>query len=506
MLAGPLEIEPLELGLQRDEERERACRLLELANGGPVVLQLAVERLLEARVHSRLAPSGECSTEIARAHELVGREYGGRLATGCHDLAAMGGLAGLVRLKIGRLRHAGHQLGHLGAEPRGDVLELRVAVLYGVVEKPRRRHLVPVPGVVQQGADGQGMVDVRGPVRGQNLSGVRLARELERIAQQRRASREVGGHPARGYQAPSRGRSEKLASLAFACVDIGSNTTRLLVADADEGRLRELMTQRVYNRLGESLAKGGSIPADRIADVADTVSTQVRHASEYGTDHVDVVATAAVRDAGNAEELTAAIEAEAGLPVRILSGDEEARLSFLGATKALGAPVEGRVAVVDVGGGSTEIAIGTVTGGVEWSETFRLGSGFLTDSYVRSDPPTPSELQSVRHHVNGTFEGLEPPSVERAVAVGGSATSLRRLVGAELAHDALERGIRILCTTPIDDVARRFELDPRRVRLLPAGILVLETVGDCLGHALTIGGGGLREGVIIEMVAAAETA
>jgi exopolyphosphatase / guanosine-5'-triphosphate,3'-diphosphate pyrophosphatase len=300
--------------------------------------------------------------------------------------------------------------------------------------------------------------------------------------------------------------SDKLGVVAFACVDIGSNTTRLLVADASDGRLRELMTQRVYNQLGESLGKEGTIPRDKVEETADTVATQARHAHEYGARRVDVVATAAVRDARNGAELAAAVEAGSGLPVRILSGDEEARLSFLGATKALGAPVDGRVAVVDVGGGSTEIAIGAVTGGVEWSETFRVGSGFLTDNYVRSDPPAPVELQSVREHVTGTFEGLETPAVERAVAVGGSATSLRRVVGAELSHDALERGIRILCTTPIDEVARRFELDPRRVRLLPAGILVLETVGDRLGHALTIGGGGLREGVIIEMVAAAEAA
>lgn len=294
--------------------------------------------------------------------------------------------------------------------------------------------------------------------------------------------------------------------MAFACVDIGSNTTRLLVADATEGRLRELMTQRVYNQLGESLGKEGRIPGGKIEETADTVATQARHAHEYGAERVDVVATAAVRDAPNREDLVSAVASGAGLPVRVLSGDEEARLSFLGATKALGAPVAGNVAVVDVGGGSSEVAIGAVAGGVEWAETFRVGSGFLTDSYVRSDPPAPAELQAVREHVTGVFDGLEPPPVERAVAVGGSATSLRRVVGAELSHDALERGVRILCTTPVDEVARRFELDPRRVRLLPAGILVLETVGDCLGHALTIGGGGLREGVIIEMVAAAEAA
>ena len=292
--------------------------------------------------------------------------------------------------------------------------------------------------------------------------------------------------------------------MAYACVDIGSNTTRLLVADIDDGRLRELMTQRVYTRIGKSLVKKGRIPKSKIAEIADVVRTQARHAVEYGVERVEIVATAAIREAPNREDLCAEVEASADFPVRILSGAEEARLSFVGATKTLGAPVDGGVAVVDVGGGSTEIALGTVADGVSWSETFRVGSGFLTDSYLRSDPPAARELHAVREHVTGVFEGLEPPGapeLERGVAVGGSATSLRRVIGAELSHHTLERAIQILCSTPIGEVAQRFELDPQRVRLLPAGMLILEAVSDCLELPLTIGNGGLREGVILEMVA-----
>jgi exopolyphosphatase/guanosine-5'-triphosphate,3'-diphosphate pyrophosphatase len=102
--------------------------------------------------------------------------------------------------------------------------------------------------------------------------------------------------------------------------------------------------------------------------------------------------------------------------------------------------------------------------------------------------------------VDGVFEELKPAPADSAVAVGGTATSLRRLLGAELSHETLERGIRVLSSTPIGDVAARFELDPERVRLLPAGILVLEALSDCLRMPLRIARGGLREGVILELL------
>lgn len=294
--------------------------------------------------------------------------------------------------------------------------------------------------------------------------------------------------------------------MAFACIDIGSNTIRLLVSEERDGQLRELMTQRVYTRIGKSLHQHRKIPKDKIAESAEVVATQARHAVESGAERIAIVATAAIREAPNRHEFVTAVEAAAEFPVRVLSGDEEARLSFVGATKTLGTPIGGGgVAVVDVGGGSTEIAIGTA-GGVTWAETFRVGSGFLTESYLKSDPPSAKELKKVRQHVEGVFEGLELPKtsdepLERGVAVGGSATSLRKMVGAELNHDTLERGIAILAGSEIAEVAQRFELDPTRVRLLPAGMIALEAVSDALELTLTIGNGGLREGVILEMVA-----
>jgi exopolyphosphatase / guanosine-5'-triphosphate,3'-diphosphate pyrophosphatase len=289
--------------------------------------------------------------------------------------------------------------------------------------------------------------------------------------------------------------------LICACIDIGSNTTRLLVADAGDGQLRELMTQRAFTRIGKSLDAGGAIPLEKIAETADVVATQVRVAREVGAERIVTVATAAIRNAPNREELLDAVERAGGdMELDVLTGEEEARLSFVGATRTLLSPADGTIAVIDVGGGSTEIAIGEPDGAMAWSASFRIGSGFLADAYLRSDPPSVDELEKVRRHVAGTFEGLAPPSAWSAVAVGGTATSLRRLLGAELSHETLERGIRVLCTTPIAEVAARFELDVERIRLLPAGILVLEAICDLLELPVRIARGGLREGVLLELV------
>jgi exopolyphosphatase / guanosine-5'-triphosphate,3'-diphosphate pyrophosphatase len=289
----------------------------------------------------------------------------------------------------------------------------------------------------------------------------------------------------------------------YACIDIGSNTTRLLVAESASGRLREVMQQRAFTRLGKELRRDHAISAGKLDEIAGVVATQVGLARALGATETRAVATAVIRDAANGSELCDVVRERSGVPVTILTGEEEARLAFVGATSALAHAVEGEVAVVDVGGGSSELAVGTVTGGVRWSASFRVGSGFLADAYLHSDPPSVEELHAVRQHVAGVFEGLElaPPSL--AVAVGGSATSLRRLLGAELGHETLERGIRVLAGTPIAEVARRFELEPERVRLLPAGILVLEAISDCLGCPLQIARGGLREGVILEMISSA---
>lgn len=314
-----------------------------------------------------------------------------------------------------------------------------------------------------------------------------------------RSRPQKGGRRSRGVASDKIGLREMLC----AAIDIGSNTTRVLVAEPEEGQLRKVMEQRAYTRINKGLRKkDGAISADKIDEVCEVVATQVRLAQELGAEAIRIVATAAIREAPNRKKIAAAIVEASGFPVDVLSEHEEGRLAFIGATKALGHPVEGEIAVVDVGGGSSEVILGTLADGVREVHSFAIGSGALAEDFLKGDPPGPAEIRNLRDEIADFFEGVELDQPEQAVAVGGSATSLRRLVGSVLEYETLERGIRVLTGEPASEVAKRFELDARRVEVLPSGVLLLEQISQLLGRPLQIGKGGLREGVILDLLSA----
>ena len=289
--------------------------------------------------------------------------------------------------------------------------------------------------------------------------------------------------------------------MVCACIDIGTNTTRLLVAEAAPGGLRELLALRVFTRVRRAVGPDGAIAAPKVRELVDVVAAQARAAREVGAARVDVVATAIVRAAPNRGELAAELERRAGLPLRVLPADEEARLAFVGATRTWAPRPAGRVAVVDLGGGSTELAIGTIAGGVVWSTSVAVGSADLVDAHIRGDPPTAAELAAVRAGAAAAFARVRPPPpAELGLAVGGSATSMHRLCGAVLDPSTLAAALAAVSAGPCEDIARRHALDPERVRLLPGGLAVLEQVARTLGTSLAVSRGGLREGIILSAI------
>jgi exopolyphosphatase/guanosine-5'-triphosphate,3'-diphosphate pyrophosphatase len=287
-----------------------------------------------------------------------------------------------------------------------------------------------------------------------------------------------------------------------ACIDIGSNTTRLLVAQANGTRLQELLSERAFTHLGVATADGCAVGAQKIEEVAAVVARQVRLADELGVASLRVVATAAVRDAVDRTALAAAIDAACGARLEILGPRDEARLAFRGAIGMLLDAPAGLIGVVDVGGGSTELVVGTAAGGVNWSVSLPVGSAVVTHRDLPSDPPPPIELARAREKLRRLFAPVRAPQPAVAYAVGGSATSLQRLVGVSLGREALMRGLQALVTRPAEEVAIRLALAPERARLLPAGILLLDAASHALRAPLQLAGGGLREGVVFEQLAA----
>lgn len=285
--------------------------------------------------------------------------------------------------------------------------------------------------------------------------------------------------------------------MRLGCIDIGSNTTRLLVADVEGGRVRQVEARRHFTRIGASIDDEGRISEHKVGEVAMVAGALAELSRALGAPDVSIVATAAVRHAANREEFTAAVADRAGAPVRVVSGHEEAVLSFAGACRAVGHS-DGPLAVIDVGGGSTEIAVGTAAGGVSWWVSLPIGSGVLCRRHLTGDPPTVTQIEAAQVAAGAALAGVTPPPVSAAVAVGGTATSLHRLVGPALTCQALEAGLARVCEQAAKDAARDLDLPEERVRLLPAGIVVLCAVADLVKPALSVASGGLREGLLLE--------
>jgi exopolyphosphatase / guanosine-5'-triphosphate,3'-diphosphate pyrophosphatase len=217
--------------------------------------------------------------------------------------------------------------------------------------------------------------------------------------------------------------------MQVAVIDVGSNSTRLLLAEVDEaGGVVELDRRTTVTRLGQGVDAAGHLAPDAIDRVIEVVAGyRTRIEDGGGADAGICVLTSAARDAADGPAFAEQVGREAGIPARILTGDEEANLSFLGATSARVAGAPEPVAVIDVGGGSTEVVIGR-RGAVDFHVSTQAGVVRQAERHLHHDPPEPDELQALTHDVRAVFEAAIPPDVRQGVAaaigVAGTATSL----------------------------------------------------------------------------------
>lgn len=269
-------------------------------------------------------------------------------------------------------------------------------------------------------------------------------------------------------------------------IDVGSNTTRLLVASAGPKGLDPVETQKLRLSLGEEIERHGVVSDVHVAAAAKAVAEMARAARRERVDSLDVFLTAPGRQAGNASELVGALTRAAGAQARVLTKEEEGTLAYRGAVLTAGIALPERIAVCDIGGASTEIAVGSPSSDPDWIESVDLGSVRLT-----------ARGGDMASEAEAAFAHLEPPTVEAALVVGGSARAARRLVGAELGETELAEALQIVETASPREVADRFGVDRARARILPAGVVLLAEVQRKLGVTLHVCGGGIREGAVL---------
>ena len=217
--------------------------------------------------------------------------------------------------------------------------------------------------------------------------------------------------------------------MRVAVVDIGTNSTRLLVADvAEDGSLTERERRTKVTRLGDRLDETGVLSEEAMARVLGTVREYQEVIHEHGAERAVAVLTSAVRDAANGEDFLARVRAQSdGLDARVIDGDEEARLTFRGATSERAAGDATPTLVIDVGGGSTELVVGSGDE-VRFHVSTQAGVVRHTERHLATDPPTQNELRALADDVRATYADAVPREVRRtasaAIAVAGTATSL----------------------------------------------------------------------------------
>ncbi len=277
----------------------------------------------------------------------------------------------------------------------------------------------------------------------------------------------------------------------YAIYSIGTNSTRVLVADHDEsGAWRVCRAGSIGTRIGRALRDRGSLEPQ--AEEA-TYAALVEHAAMVASLHVTasyLIATSALRRAAGAQAFAARCSALVGAAMEILDGAAEARYSFLGASALCVSPDEGEIAVADVGGGSTEYAVGR-PGNPQWLASCEIGAVRLTEAVAGlSGVVTPEQLASAQERIRTALASLrQAPKASRLLLVGGSATSTiallrgasRPFVCAALRRSDLQRSCRELLELPLE---RRRELpgmNPQRADILAAGQLLLEGLYDIAG-------------------------
>lgn len=292
----------------------------------------------------------------------------------------------------------------------------------------------------------------------------------------------------------------RMTGMRVAVIDVGSNTVRLLVASVAGDSVRTMREEREHLGLGEEILRHGRVRRTKLDEVAAVTGAYARIARKHGVRELETVVTAPGRQGDQPQRLLDTIGRATAADVRVVSAEDEGRLAFAGAVSRAN-PGDGVVAVCDVGGGSTEVVVGSELLGPAWVRSIDLGSLRLTAALLHGDPPGSAEIEAARSAVRDAFEAVAPPRPEIALATGGSARAVARVIGHEYGPDELERVVELLAGRPATASAAKLGLRPDRARTLLAGALILSEVSRLLELPFTPSRGGIREGVALRLAA-----
>jgi len=285
-----------------------------------------------------------------------------------------------------------------------------------------------------------------------------------------------------------------------AAVDLGTNTTRLLVADVEDGRVQEVVRREEITRLGESVDRRRILLPTAIARVRNVLVDYRREAESLGAERVLAVGTSAVRDADNGEAFLGEVEWSYGFTTRLLSGAEEASLTLDGVGSDGRIPP--RTLVIDIGGGSTELVV-VGESGVESSLSTEAGSVRLTERFLHADPPLAEELAACEAHVRSLLPRL---AIDHAIGVAGTVATAAKIEreGAISVHgDRLSRAavgaiLDRLAALPLVERERVHGLVSARAPVIVAGLVVLHEILVYYGVAeLTVSERDLLDGAAL---------
>jgi exopolyphosphatase / guanosine-5'-triphosphate,3'-diphosphate pyrophosphatase len=274
-----------------------------------------------------------------------------------------------------------------------------------------------------------------------------------------------------------------------AAVDLGTNSTRLLVADVDDGRFDEVARRLTITRLGEGVDARRRLLPVPIARVRNCLADYRQELESFGAERTLAIATSAVRDAENGEAFLGEIEWSYGFTTRLLAGEEEAAMMVRGVTA--GRSQLDDVLVVDIGGGSTEL-VHAVAGEVAAATSIDVGCVRLTERFLGSDPPSRPELAAAGAYVRSLLPQLVPAS---AIGVAGTVTTLAaldlgdaeydpaRTHGHRLSLASVEEQLERLAAMTLDERLAVPEVEPGRAPVIVAGVVVLREVMTSYGLA-----------------------